>query len=178
MGATEVARQAEVSFSRTAFARLTSALGSELGEQQATRLLRKLGFEAGMEYAAELTASRDDFDALPLSEFWSALSDFLARKGWGTLDYEPIHDGVGTLTCADGATEGMSSSFLSGIVSGLLSGVSGGAVAVLEVGRRTGTDGERCVFAFGSEQTIERLFERMRAGESFEEATTRSDGGR
>jgi len=107
--------------------------------------------------------------------FWSNLSDWFRRRGWGSLTFESIHPGVGRLSSTDWAeAEGgeerqPSCAFTTGMLSSVLTAAGGGGVAVLETSCRTRGD-EACHWVFGSENTIHQLYGSLLEGRSFDEA--------
>jgi len=152
----------------------------------ATLGLSRAGFEAGEEASALLerelggarTSSREGgIGSLELEQFWKEFSAFWRRRGWGRLEHETAHPGVGLLFSSDWAeaeawrAEGRSPgcTFSSGMLAGTLSGVAGGGIAVLEVSCRA-RGSERCAFAYGAEPTIARYYEQLLDGSSPERA--------
>lgn len=160
-------------------AELGRSLDSEVGEGVAVRALQRAGFVAGEAFIEEFANASD----APLGEssmerFWGRMSAFFEEHGFGTLEFDASHEGVGLVHAAasveslgriavDGAPPGCA--FTTGLLSQMLTRVSGAPVAVLEIACRGAGDG-RCSFAFGSEETIGTLHERLRAGQSGSEA--------
>lgn len=150
------------------FGALRAELEKEAGPVATVHALHSAGYAAGVAAAASL-AKADEIDPreLGVGAFWSRLSDFLARRGWGTLRHEPVHAAVGVLASADWAeateTERVSEAscyFSTGFLSGMLSELAGSPVAVLEVGCLM-RGGDACRFAFGSEGAIHELYGRL-----------------
>ena len=167
----------EVAVPISMFSTLRKELEGEAGTLLTVRALHRAGYEAGLRAAAPLheEAGGDAF-ARRQDAFWSLLRTFFQRRGWGTLDHDAVHRGVGVLSSRDWAesVEGdpdpeASCCFSAGFLSGLLSQLAGGAVAVLEVECRT-RGGARCSFAFGSEQAIHELYGRLLDGADVEAA--------
>lgn len=161
----------EIAVPVSIFATLRSALAGDVGELAAIHALHNAGFAAGVD-AAETFRGSEKEDVLGLSEedFWNRLTLFFARRGWGTLSHQTLHDAVGTLTspdwteaAADGAGDQASCSFSTGFLSGLLSTLAGGDVAVLEVACRARGDAA-CTFAFGNAAAIHEVYGKLLEG--------------
>lgn len=142
-------------------------LAREAGSLPAIHALHAAGYDAGTEALDALRASGDgDLGELPEEAFWSRVTTFFSRRGWGTLRVATEHPAVGLLMSANWAEsaspggEEAACSFTSGFLSGLLSRVAGGPIAVLEVACRGRSD-DRCCFAFGSESAIHELYGRL-----------------
>lgn len=117
-------------------------------------------------------ASPDALDAALLND---ALSAFFRSRGWGSLALSPI--GGGALAAdspdwveADPGTADVPMCFFSaGLLADFLGRLAGEAVAVMEVECRSRNDG-RCRFLSASPETLQRVYEEMTAGRSYEEA--------
>jgi len=156
----------DVALPASIFATLRRELAKEAGALPGIHALHAAGFAAGTRAAARLFSGSDGASDTPSGLFWSRLSDALRRRGWGRLEHEAAHDGVGLLVSTDWVEaeeagdedrEQASCSFTSGYLSGLLTEGAGGPVAVLEVSCRARGD-RRCAFAFGSEDAIHELY--------------------
>ncbi|MDA1103718.1 MAG: hypothetical protein O2956_09005 [Gemmatimonadetes bacterium] len=154
------------------FGSLRSDLEKEAGMLPTIRALHNAGYHAGLAAAATVNheAGGASFD-LGHEKFWSLLSAYFAKRGWGTLSHRSVHPGVGMLTSSDWAEAtpeqiqaDASCGFSAGFLSGLLSQLAGGPVAVLEVGCQT-RGADVCDFAFGSESAIHDLYGRLLDGE-------------
>lgn len=155
------------------FAALHRELARESGSLATIHSLRAAGYSAGEEAASAFpAASGEDVGAIPEDEFWSRITAFFHRRGWGTLSRNGSTEAVGLLVSDDWVEsalapeedqEGASCSFTTGFLSGFLSRLAGGRVAVLEVTCRSLGD-ERCTFAFGSESAIHELYGRLLEG--------------
>ena len=152
------------------FGDLRSALAKEAGALPAIHALHSAGYAAGVAAAHALKASPDE-DVMVLAQeaFWSRLAGFFARRGWGHLTHEALHDAVGTLTSSDWAEPGderdedASCTFSTGFLSGLLTTLAGGPVAVLEVNCRARGDAQ-CTFAFGNATAIHEVYGQLLEG--------------
>ncbi len=152
------------------FGDLRSALAKEAGPLPAIHALHSAGYAVGVAAADAFRASADE-DVLALAEeaFWTRLAGFFARRGWGHLRHEALHEAVGTLVSSDWAEPGderdadASCTFSTGFLSGLLTTLAGGPVAVLEVSCRARGD-ELCSFAFGNAAAIHELYGQLLEG--------------
>ena len=167
----------EIAVPVSSFGALRTELSKEAGELPTIHALHHAGYAAGGASAAQLMGGANGLSSMRQETFWSRLSDFFGRRGWGTLERSVSHPGVALLSSADWAEAGpvgvtdpdASCCFSTGVLSGLLSEVAGGPVAVLEVQCRTRGD-ERCCFAFGSEAAIHDLYGRLLEGADLEGA--------
>jgi predicted hydrocarbon binding protein len=166
----------EVALPVAVFQALRAEIEKDAGTLATVRALHQGGYRAGLAAAAffDREAGGDAF-ALPQAAFWAHLSNYFAKRGWGTLEHRALHPGVGVLSSSDwaesspGAGNEAGCGVSSGLLSGLLSQLAGEAVAVLEVRCRSRGD-ESCDFAFGSETAIHDLYGRMLDGADLEEA--------
>lgn len=152
------------------------ALRDEAGPVATVNALHAAGFRSGAAVWQSLSSGGDaEVESLSGGEFWTRLDDWFTRRGWGSLAFEPIHPGVGRLASGDWAeAEGgderqPSCSFTTGLLSRILTAAGGGDVAVVETACRTRGDRE-CHWAFGSEDTVHRLYRSLLEGRSFEDA--------
>ena len=165
----------EIAVPVSVFASLRSELERETGLLPAVRALHNAGYHAGLAAAASVRKeSGGDSFAMGQAKFWGRLSDFFAKRGWGTLDHRAAHPGVGILSSKDWAEATTAEpnagcSFSAGFLSGLLSQLAGGPIAVLEVGCRT-READSCAFAFGSETTIHDLYGLLLEGADLDSA--------
>lgn len=157
-----------VSLPAVALPALRRAVASGSDPLTAIQSLQAAGFETGGTLFGTLEAKMGRAtDDVSEDDFWRSLSSLLEDLGWGTVDHEALHPGVGILFSPDwveGAEPSENGhptcSFSSGLLSGLLSSVAGGPVAVLQIACRACGD-DRCGFAFGSEKTIHDLYDLM-----------------
>jgi hypothetical protein len=157
------------------FRSLRSALEKEAGALPTIHALHHAGYEAGTAAAASF-AGTDDVTGMAQAAFWTKLTDFFSRRGWGTLDRTGDHSAIALLSSpdwaeasVDGGDSESSCSFSTGFLSGLLSELAGGPVAVLEVDCRARGD-ELCRFAFGSEVAIHDLYSHLLEGSNLDGA--------
>jgi predicted hydrocarbon binding protein len=163
------------------FSALRRELERESGPLATIHSLRAAGYAAGEQAASAFpTPQNEDVGAIPENEFWSRITAFFNRRGWGTLSRDGSPEAVGILISddwvesagvPDDADEGSSCSFTTGFLSGFLSRLAGGRVAVLEVTCRGLGDG-RCTFAFGSEAAIHELYGHLLEGVELQRALT------
>lgn len=160
---------------------LHDATSRDRSPAEAAALLREVGYAAGPGFAAAfadwLTAqdaptAADELDA---ERYWSALSDFFEAFGWGALQLERPHAGVGALDAeawveADARGAHHSGCHVStGVLAELLrraTGTEDGAeIAVLEAECR-GRGDARCRFLFGSPVALEAVYAALREGDA------------
>jgi hypothetical protein len=158
----------EIAVPVSVFGSLRAELEKEAGTLPTVHALHHAGYSAGVAAAASLAGNGEgDSRSLGQDTFWSKLSDFFGKRGWGTLSHERPHKAIGILSSPDWAeatdAEGgpeASCHFSTGFLSGILSELAGGPVAVLEVGCRMRGE-SACRFAFGSEGAIHELYGRL-----------------
>lgn len=163
----------EIAVPVSVFAALRSELAKEAGTLPTIHALHAAGYAAGVEAAAVFpSAAGEDVGAIPEEAFWTRLTAFFSRRGWGTLSRDATSRAIGMLTSTDWVeseepanqpTDESSCSFSAGFLSGFLSQLSGGRMAVLEVSCR-GRGDEQCAFAFGSEAAIHELYGHLLEG--------------
>ena len=163
------------------FTALRRELVRESGPLGTIHSLRVAGYAAGEDAASAFpTPQNEDVGTIPENEFWSRITTFFNRRGWGTLSRSDSTEAVGILVSDDWVEsavvsendeEGTSCSFTTGFLSGFLSRLAEGRVAVLEVTCRGLGDG-RCTFAFGSESAIHELYGRLLEGLELQQALT------
>ena len=169
----------EVALPAQGLAQMRHALRDEVGPVAAIHALHAAGYAAG-EGILELFQKSvgSPLGELPEEELWSRLSEFFGRRGWGGLRHRAPHPGVGILESPDWAESLPDSesqpacAFTTGLLSSFLTDMAGGPVAVLEVSCRSRGD-ELCRFAFGSEATIQSLYEKLVDGATLDEALER-----
>jgi hypothetical protein len=157
----------EIAIPATAFGSLRAHLEKEAGALPTVHALHHAGYAAGAAAAPALAGALGEAGAMGEGAFWSRLSDFFAKRGWGSLRHARSHSAVGVLsspdwaeaTVGDGGPEA-SCHFSAGFLSGLLTELAGGPVAVLEVGCRS-RGADACSFVFGSEGAIHELYGRL-----------------
>lgn len=160
----------------TALRALHRALSHEAGPEAAARGLQTAGAATGTLLFDALTSPEaadigvEHLRQMSVDEFWDDISEFLADLGWGTLQHETIHPGVGALSALDWieadsglAAPGPRCFVATGLISGLLEGIAAQAVAVLEVDCRSAGD-DRCRFLFGGEPALGRVRTSLESG--------------
>jgi predicted hydrocarbon binding protein len=162
--------QRDVTLPAEALPALRATLGAEVGPVVALQALQAAGYRAGEIVHERLAAVLGgDTASVADARFWPALSEFFSERGWGSLDHSRPHPAVGLLSSPDCAEADVaeerrpSCSFTAGILGGVLSRAAGGPIAVLQVACRAAGD-DACTFAFGSEATIQTLYEALRVG--------------
>jgi hypothetical protein len=161
----------EVAVPVSVFAILRKELASEAGTLPTIHAFHAAGYQAGSAAAdAFRTAPDEDVSSLPEEEFWTRLTSFFSRRGWGSLSRTTSYPGVGLLASQDWVestdieiSDDASCSFTTGFLSGFLTSLAGGPVAVLEVECR-GRGAPSCSFAFGSEAAVHELYGRLAEG--------------
>lgn len=159
----------EVALPAVALPGLRRALRDEAGPLATVHALHAAGYDAGGALFDAFDGGRD-VAGRDEASFWRRLSEFLARRGWGTLEHSAPHPGIGLLSSPDwaeagedGAERQPACAFGVGLLSSLLSRAADGPVAVLEVACRSRGEA-RCTFAFGSEQAVHELYGRLLEG--------------
>ena len=157
----------EIAIPATAFGSLRAHLEKEAGPLPTVHALHHAGYAAGAAAAPALASGIGDGAGLGEDAFWTKLSDFFGRRGWGQLRHTRPHQAIGMLSSADWAEASVgdhgpdaSCHFSAGFLSGLLTELAGGPVAVLEVGCRS-RGADACQFVFGSEGAIHELYGRL-----------------
>jgi len=167
----------EVALPVSVFEALRTEIEKDAGTLQTVRALHHAGYTAGLAAAGNVNREAGG-DAFTLSSpgFWTHISDYFKKRGWGALEHRSLHPGIGLLTSQDWAEavpgsggENAGCGMSSGLLSGLLSQLAGGAVAVLEVRCRSRGDGS-CDFAFGSETAIHDLYGQLLDGNDLDRA--------
>lgn len=166
----------EVALPASALSTLRRALKREAGPLAAIHALHAAGYGAGETLFDSFARTvRQPLEEVGETTFWTGLTRFMGRRGWGSLDHRSLHPGVGLLTSSDWAEAGDGSesqpgcAFSAGLLSHVLTRAAGEPVAVLEVSCR-GRGDESCAFAFGSEATIHDLYGLLLDGKRLEQA--------
>lgn len=148
---------------------------------QAIAILQETGYASGEDVFGAFRewlgtthglAGPDQLDAADLNE---VLSDFFRATGWGTLTIMPLPGAalaVDSLDWAEadpGTAEIPMCFFSAGLLADFLGRLAGEAVAVMEVECRSRNDA-RCRFLSASPDTLQRVYEGMTAGRTYEEA--------
>ena len=167
----------EMAVPARALVTLRRSLRSEVGPLTTVHLLHEAGYEAGLALADVFLASLgDDPEEVSEETFWRHLSDFLARRGWGSVSQRTAHPAVGLLASQDWAEAGHCQdetqpccAFSSGMFAGVLGRAAGGPIAVLELSCMARGE-DACVFAYGSETAIHQIYGELLEGADLESA--------
>jgi predicted hydrocarbon binding protein len=158
---------------RGALRQLHASLTSRAPDQ-AVAVLQEAGYAAGEALYRAFAAvnSPTDLDADLLAE---TLSDFFTSCGWGTLTMSPVGTGALAVDSADWAEAEPETAqtpmcfFSAGMLADFLGRLSGEAVSVMEVECRSRGDA-RCRFLSATPDVLQRVYEGMTAGRTYEEA--------
>ena len=151
---------------------LRRALIREVGSEPATRALQQAGHAAGDAIFQRLGEEADAVGQIPQDTFWSRLSALFRELGWGTVDHQTPHPGVGALVARDwfeGEEDGGAGAapFTTGLLANILGRAAGGEVSVLQVPCDDG-DGRCLRFLFGAPPVLDRLYAGLRDGADVE----------
>lgn len=157
-----------VAISKDSLAALRASLFRDLGGNAATNLQ-----EAGYGGASAV------FDAfgkwlkarggpapseLALDDFATALGEFFAASGWGTLGFSVGEGGVATIESSNWSEAGdgteLSCSFTSGMLTDFFGRVTDAPVAVMETECRS-LGYERCKFLVGTPEKLQQVYDQM-----------------
>ncbi|HKK93385.1 MAG TPA: 4-vinyl reductase [Longimicrobiales bacterium] len=166
----------EIALPASGLTTIREALRDEAGPVATVNALHAAGFRSGDAVWQSFAGAGDlDVETLSGDEFWTRLSDWFSRRGWGSFEFEPIHPGIGRLASRDwveaegGDERQPSCSFTAGLMSKILTRTGGGDIAVIETACRARGDAE-CHWAFGSEDTVHQVYGSLLEGRSFEDA--------
>ena len=163
------------------FRAMRAALDESVGPDAAATALRRAGHAAGDALFPLLSAGTPDAPAaeageLPEAAFWRRVADLFGSRGWGRLEFQAIHLGLGALEAADWAEAdpadgGLHPSchFTTGLLANLLGRTAGADVGVLEVECRSRGD-LCCRFVFGGHDALDTLYQALARGQSLEQA--------
>jgi len=152
---------------------LHSSLAAHAPDQLIT-ILQEAGYAAGDGLYKAFTAVNNptDLDADLLGE---ALSEFFANGGWGTVTISPVGTGALALDSSDWAEANPGTAqtpmcfFSAGMLADFLGRLSEETIAVMEVECRSRGD-ERCRFLSATPAVLEKVYNDMTAGRSYEDA--------
>lgn len=168
-------RPQELALPVASLAALRRTLDSSVGEAAAAVALQQAGVAAGDAFYDMLALAPVAGDSPPADwsdgTFWRRFGELFERRGWGRIANEEAHPGVGALNAFDwvesvrdmGAGR-PSCFFTAGLLAKLLGRICNEEVAVLEVECRSKGDA-RCRFLYGSPDTLDAVYDRVRAGE-------------
>lgn len=171
---TQAQRPLELALPVASLAALRAALEEAAGADHAALAFQAAGNAAGDAFHDILTAGSPAGSPADWSEavFWRRFAEVFARRGWGRLSNERVHEGVGALTAHDWvesdperAAGRPSCAFTAGLLANLIGRIAGDEVAVLEVECRSAGD-PRCRFLYGSPAALDAVYARLRAGEA------------
>lgn len=155
---------------------LRRALADAVGADATANALQKAGYAAGdavFQHLASMTGGADVAD-LPLTDFFRHLAQIFRQLGWGELQHEAVHAGVGALETTDwfeshtvSGARRPSCFFTTGLLANLLGRTAGADVAVLQTECRSRGD-DRCRFLFGSQEALAAVYSRLVDGQSVE----------
>jgi predicted hydrocarbon binding protein len=166
-------RPAELVLPVASLAALRRALGTRVGADGAAEALREAGHAAGDALYEVLRSGlgADGLAQLGEAGFWRRLGELFETRGWGELQQEAVHAGVGALDAADwveadveSGAERPSCHFTTGLLANLLGQVAGQEIAVLESECRSRGD-LRCRFLFGAPETLGAVHRTLLAGQ-------------
>jgi len=162
------------------FGELYRILLAETGGRPSVSALQKAGYTAGeavfRAFSQELPPRGERLGDLPVEAFWSRLSAFFSRRGWGDLAYTRLHPGLGLLSSTSwvessgpersGRAAGEGCPFTTGIIARILEAVAENPIAVLQVSCPSrGEDATR--FLFGHPALVQRCHERLARGGNY-----------
>jgi hypothetical protein len=167
----------EIRFPADAILTLRRTLVRELGAQAAGRALQEAGNAVGDTLHDRLARLGSDDNAIedtPSASFWDRLAGLFREMGWGTLQYQDLHPGVGALDArdwfeADPGARRPSCPFTTGVLANILGRIAGGEVAVLQVPLPDGAAGGSR-FLFGGSEALQRLYGGLREGRDLDAA--------
>jgi len=166
-----MASNREIRFPVASMLALRSTLRQEVGGQAATLALQKAGHAAGDALFARL--EREGVHETPKDTFWAHLSALFKEMGWGTVQHQDVHAGVGALVARDwfevepGATP--TCPFSTGVLANILGHLAGQDVAVMVVPCDDEADG-CCRFLFGAGPVLQQVYSGLREGSELEAA--------
>ncbi|MGH7569358.1 MAG: V4R domain-containing protein [Gemmatimonadales bacterium] len=149
--------------------------------EQAIAILQQTGYAAGESiyraFCAWLPggAGVDRPEELDAARLNDVLSRFFQAAGWGSLTVSPLPgaalavDSIDWSEAEPGAAQAPMCFFSAGLLTDFLGRLSGEPVAVMEVECRSKSDG-RCRFLTATPETLQRVYERMTEGKTYEEA--------
>ena len=152
---------------------LRESLAAHAPDQLVT-ILQEAGYAAGEGLYRRFSATNNpaDLDAAMLGE---TLSEFFSSAGWGSVTMSPVGTGAFALDSTDwveaapGTAQSPMCFFTAGMLADFLGRLSDETVAVLEVECRSRGDA-RCRFLSATPEVLEKVYNEMTAGRSYEEA--------
>ncbi len=164
----------ELAFPVDALNALRAALENKVGGDAAAEALREAGHAAGDALFPLLAAEAPG--ELPEAVFWRRVADLFSARGWGHLQFEAIHPGLGALEATDwveaNSADGTlrpSCHFTTGLLANLLGRAAGEDVGVLEVECRSRGD-LACRFIFGGRAALDAVYAALLNGQELDQA--------
>jgi predicted hydrocarbon binding protein len=174
---------AMIAMTRDSLLALRTAMFRDVGPNAAA-LLQEAGFAGGPAlfetFSSWLSARGCGApDTLPASEFARYATDFFREAGWGSLELGALQS-VATIDSADWAEgdpayplEFPGCYYTSGVMADFFGRIAGEPVAVMEVECRS-MGSERCRFLVGSGETLQRIYDSMSQGMTYDQAVESS----
>ena len=168
-----------VAITRESLLTLRTALFRDLGTNAAA-LLQEAGYAGGQafyEAFGKWLASRGltPPESLPSTEFAERASEFLRSAGWGSISIGTL-ESAATIDSSDWAEadparpmEFPGCYYSAGLLTDLFGRIIGEPVAVMEVECRS-MGNDRCRFLVGGVETIQRVYDAMGEGLTYEQA--------
>ena len=152
---------------------LHASLASHAPDQLVT-ILQEAGYAAGEGLYRAFSAANNpaELDADLLGE---TLSEFFQSGGWGSVSITPVGTGALAIDSTDWAEADPGTAqtplcfFSAGMLADFLGRISEETIAVMEVECRSKGDA-RCRFLSATPEVLEKVYNEMTAGRSYEEA--------
>ena len=170
-----------VALTRESLLTLRDAMFRDLGPNAAA-LLQEAGYAGGpavFEAFARWLASRGAPapEALAAAEFGTRATEFFREAGWGSVELGTLQS-VATLDSSDWAESDPRHPmdfpgcyYTSGVLADFFTRLAGEPLSVMEVECRS-MGGDRCRFLVGDGDTMQRVYEAMGQGVTYESAVT------
>jgi predicted hydrocarbon binding protein len=164
---------------------LRASMFRDLGSNAAA-LLQEAGYAGGQSmfnaFGRWLAAEgRPSPESLPAAEFGLRATEFFRATGWGTIELGALVT-VATLDSTNWAEsdpafplEFPGCYYTAGVLADFFGRIAGEALAVMEVECRS-MGGDRCRFLIGSGETMQRIYDDMGLGQSYEASVGASTG--
>ena len=152
---------------------LHASLATHAPDQIVT-ILQEAGYAAGEGLYRAFTAANNPAD-LDADLLGPTLSEFFTNGGWGSVTMSPVGTGALALDSSDwveaepGTAQAPMCFFSAGMLADFLGRLSEETIAVMEVECRSKGD-ERCRFLSATPEVLEKVYNEMTAGRSYEEA--------
>lgn len=164
---------------RASLLALRAALIRDTGGSFAT-FLQEAGYAGGEAvygaFRSWLTARGEDVDALDVPAFQARATEFFREAGWGSVTIASVGDVVAMVDSTDWAEADPVSAlpypschYTTGMFADFFGRTAAAPLSVLEVECRS-AGSPRCRFLVGAADVMGHLYERMTAGEHYEEA--------